>query len=1492
MRRLLSLLCTGALALGLCTSAQAATYRANGHANDGYVTETGTNNGQPLHTGTFAGITIFQLPTLGSGEQISAVDLKLGFYYKNGTPDFNVDIYALRTSDSASYSTDDWYEGANDTSDATKIMDDFVESTDSVGDYTLSTTAQAAFATWLQGHYTGTTPDHPYVILRHNANIDTAQAATIRFNDAEGYDPDRSIPKLIITTGEGSPGGEYTVSSDANDGYFNQYGMISTTGINGKFPANNCAVMVFQKPSTGGATVTSANLAYHYKIQTAGSSDTEIDYLVQSSPVVPSDIFGRSLQSLETVTDWDKTVHGHEAAETSAGDSKLKTLLNSMADGEWLLLRFKLDNQSDPLFPMVAMLENNNFDEGILTFTTDGGDPGGSDALAHWKLDDDTTDSSGNGYNGTRIGNPPYVSGKYGKALSFDGVDDHVLVPDMEIATPPDEVTVMAWINRADDLAKQYLVERGHYCYPFYVWLYNGKLKAEIRTDQGTQLDYIAKSDVLPINSWVHVAMTYASGTIRLYTNGVLADTESGIPGSSLDWGDAGSDDVCIGALNGAEKYFDGQLDDVRIYDTALNQTDIQTAMNNGDPGGTEYSLNVVNGTGDGSYEEDEDVDISATPPAGNHFTYWSTSSGGTFGEVDSANTTYAMPGNNATITANYEADQGGTTEPLNFRVGKSGMITKSLVKDTGNAYCGVISPNEDAQKKAAIFVFKMDSDIEPTNIATANFTAELLDVRSGAAPGDLYVLRVSPKDPDNGAMIDDDWYMGSAEDTRGIAERIKAGFVNDGHGTNVSISTGANSDLGGWLKDNWSDGDFVVLRVNPSADVDGTYKFYRFDESKISLTVTTGDGGGNEPPEVGAGPDKTVTSLTGVSMNGTWLVDDGQPVSASLLWSKLSGPGSVVFNGATDLSPTVDFGQTGIYDLRLTADDTQYTDSDDVRITVTDGGGTTDHIIQDSITWYFDREYTVGTFGSGDPWVVGPVTITSIDPPIEEDMHSGLRWLRENSQTRYMHGSMVNPDIGLLQGYDSGVYGPYSYNMSVDFRDHDSNPATAARTVPLSRRTNPDQYDPNLNVALQLPNLVLGPGSSLISTKSFTVDDVDNDGNGKPTYERRPILQAASVLTVLSAPPAEGSFRPPYIGSGNKSIQFNKSTVVSRLSLLPDLPVPSGAPNMETITDWFRRPRLEDTIGSETVDPYNTMNRYAHPADNMKDYGGDIAYNVAHAALLLCMDYTDAQKEELAIGITQYGIDLYGLLEEGALWADNGGHHHGRKLAVMLAGYLLGNYQMLHVENYHPLHFQEDLNTFYVPQDYVGMYVGEKDPLHPSYPFINWQYCFEKCEPARVHFEYEQYEVGLPEWGVTHSRSEHKDCRDFFTTYRSLNANPLAGQALVVHILGFTDEWAGNAAGYSFLDYQDRYMQQITRYEGHSQSEKDAIMEPYTDIQSKFVYAPPTAYFKEMWADHRTNYTARPLQTYEDWRYIDWINHNNPSASSYSWRDKGGAHP
>jgi RHS repeat-associated protein len=101
-----------------------------------------------------------------------------------------------------------------------------------------------------------------------------------------------------------------------------------------------------------------------------------------------------------------------------------------------------------------------------------------------------------------------------------------------------------------------------------------------------------------------------------------------------------------------------------------------------------------------------------------------------------------------------------------------------------------------------------------------------------------------------------------------------------------------------------------------------------------VSVTVSPA----NQPPVVSAGPAQSISLPNATTTLAGSATDDGLPSGSTLTtaWTLVSGPAPVTFGTPTKPVTTVTFTAAGSYDLRLSANDTQYTSTSDVIITVT----------------------------------------------------------------------------------------------------------------------------------------------------------------------------------------------------------------------------------------------------------------------------------------------------------------------------------------------------------------------------------------------------------------------------------------------------------------------------------------------------------------------------------------------------------------------------
>ncbi|MBW6537513.1 MAG: DUF11 domain-containing protein [Mariniphaga sp.] len=193
--------------------------------------------------------------------------------------------------------------------------------------------------------------------------------------------------------------------------------------------------------------------------------------------------------------------------------------------------------------------------------------------VAEWHFDEGSgnvlKDSSGNGNDGIIYG-ATWVDGKFGKALSFDGVDDYVDLASIPSQTYP--LTIEMWvkpdnstpIGLFDSASGQRNVIRNYHAGYVEWWNADPKVTLNLATD-----------------FWVHLTFIYwydGNRHINYYKNGVLQTSATGSANSVLAW-----TTFRLGSINdGSAGWYDGQIDEVRIYNRALPAEDVKQQYESG----------------------------------------------------------------------------------------------------------------------------------------------------------------------------------------------------------------------------------------------------------------------------------------------------------------------------------------------------------------------------------------------------------------------------------------------------------------------------------------------------------------------------------------------------------------------------------------------------------------------------------------------------------------------------------------------------------------------------------------------------------------------------------------------------------------------------------------------------------------------------------------------------------------------------------------------
>jgi hypothetical protein len=195
--------------------------------------------------------------------------------------------------------------------------------------------------------------------------------------------------------------------------------------------------------------------------------------------------------------------------------------------------------------------------------------------VGYWTLDELSGniahDSSGNGNDGILVNSPVWTAGKINDALSFNGINSYVNVPDSTSLNTGGQITLAAWINsrnpgsatpqeiiaKNDDIHQQYSIR-----------IFAGKITFRFNGQS------YSGNTVLSANTWYRIVGTCDGTSMNIYVNGALdisqpvnhpLGTDNGLP-------------VTIGAWSkpGKPFVFNGLIDDARIYNRALSLTELQ----------------------------------------------------------------------------------------------------------------------------------------------------------------------------------------------------------------------------------------------------------------------------------------------------------------------------------------------------------------------------------------------------------------------------------------------------------------------------------------------------------------------------------------------------------------------------------------------------------------------------------------------------------------------------------------------------------------------------------------------------------------------------------------------------------------------------------------------------------------------------------------------------------------------------------------------------
>ncbi|GAA5497575.1 hypothetical protein Rhal01_03771 [Rubritalea halochordaticola] len=186
--------------------------------------------------------------------------------------------------------------------------------------------------------------------------------------------------------------------------------------------------------------------------------------------------------------------------------------------------------------------------------------------LAHWSLNEGAglvaTDSSVNGYDGQLAGGTAWTTSAIDAGgASFDGVDDRIdyALTEASLGT----YTVAMWVKNGAS---------GQSIYSSVFSNHTPNTSNTFQIDMGNGFNYrgtqTASFGAAPVGTWVHLAVVSDGTDTRLYYNGVLSQTLAGVNDDLFDT-------ITLGTNRNEGNFFQGEVDELYVYDAALNDEDI-----------------------------------------------------------------------------------------------------------------------------------------------------------------------------------------------------------------------------------------------------------------------------------------------------------------------------------------------------------------------------------------------------------------------------------------------------------------------------------------------------------------------------------------------------------------------------------------------------------------------------------------------------------------------------------------------------------------------------------------------------------------------------------------------------------------------------------------------------------------------------------------------------------------------------------------------------
>lgn len=430
---------------------------------------------------------------------------------------------------------------------------------------------------------TSIAPENYYMLFAINSNGVPSEAKTLKLGS-----PDTTAPVISNVQTSAIGGTSATVSWATNEPSDSQVEYGTTTSY-GSSTTLDTAQTITHNQSLSGLT---PGTLYHYRVK---SRDSSGNIAISNDATFTTSAPDTQAPSITlTAPSNNATVSGTINITATATDNVGVAGVQFKLDGANLgaedttsphSFSWNTTVVSNGLHTLTAVARDgagNTSTSGAVTVTVSN-TAGSGGLVAAFGFNEGTgatvSDTSGNNNHGNIFQATWFTAGKFGKALSFDGLNDYVSVNDSNSLDLTNRMTLEAWVRPTASSGWRTVMLKensSELAYAMYARESSNRPSGWIRTNPTTgSSKSVTGTTGLPLNTWTHLATTYDGAALRLYVNGALVKTQSAT-GTMY----TSSNPLKFGGNAVWGEYFAGQLDEIRVYNRALSQPEIQTDMN------------------------------------------------------------------------------------------------------------------------------------------------------------------------------------------------------------------------------------------------------------------------------------------------------------------------------------------------------------------------------------------------------------------------------------------------------------------------------------------------------------------------------------------------------------------------------------------------------------------------------------------------------------------------------------------------------------------------------------------------------------------------------------------------------------------------------------------------------------------------------------------------------------------------------------------------